>query len=204
MDSPREGGVASNQTCLTAIGSSCRLFLEAWTKYMGHGDAMSLLTRFFNVLRSRVLEHECDDELRFHVDERAAGYIRQGMTKEDAYIAARAKLGDVNGIKSAMLEVRMMNQSFLAGVLTGTLVTVAVGAIIVPASVARMNRTSSAQVIQVSGDDAGSRNYYTSPLVTMRCADGRLHHTVVMSRREPPTATIAPPAGCEVVSVRRP
>ncbi len=168
-----------------------------------HG--MSLLTRLLNVLRRAQVERECDHELRFHLDQLAAKYVRKGMTEDAAQLAARARLGDATSIKSAMLEVRMMNRSVLAGVLTGVLLVVAVGAMIVPASIAWMNQTPTVQFIPGRDDnDTNPRTYYTSPLVTLRCSDGKLQHAVTMSQREPPTAAIVPPPGCEIVSVRRP
>ena len=166
---------------------------------------MSLLARLFNVFQPRVLDEECDEELRFHVDERAAKYVREGMSEDAARSAARARFGDTTAIKAAMMEVRMLKRSFLAGVLTGVLLVVAVGAIIMPATIAWMNQTSTVQFIPGSDDnDADRRTYYTSPLVTLRCSDGKLQHAVTMSQRETPTAAIVPPPGCEIVSVRRP
>ena len=41
------------------------------------------------------LERELNDELRFHLDEQASEYLKQGMSSEEAVRAARAALGNV-------------------------------------------------------------------------------------------------------------
>jgi len=41
---------------------------------------MSLLTRLLNLFRARSLDRDLDDEVRFHLSERIASNLRQGMT----------------------------------------------------------------------------------------------------------------------------
>lgn len=47
---------------------------------------------------------DIDDELRFHLEQRAAEYITQGMSSEDAERAARARFGDVAGVRRELME----------------------------------------------------------------------------------------------------
>jgi putative ABC transport system permease protein len=43
---------------------------------------------------------EVDEELAFHIEQRAAEYMRRGMTEAEARAAARARLGDVERVRS--------------------------------------------------------------------------------------------------------
>lgn len=62
-----------------------------------------LLARCLYRLRARLralfggqrLERELNDELRFHLDQQASEYLKQGMSSEEAVRAARATLGNV-------------------------------------------------------------------------------------------------------------
>ena len=82
-----------------------------------------MLTRFFNLFRSQALEQELDDELRFHLEERAAANLRLGMDREDAEAAAREQFGSLTRAKDGMREARMISRhvvaAFVAGVLLG-------------------------------------------------------------------------------------
>jgi hypothetical protein len=82
---------------------------------------MALLTRFVNIFRARALEQELDDELRFHLDQRIARNIEQGMNREQAETAAHEQFGNVRQVKSEMREIRMLNRPFVAGLMAGLL-----------------------------------------------------------------------------------
>lgn len=75
---------------------------------------MSLMSRFLNVFRSKALEQELDDELRFHLEQRAADNRRRGMTSDEAESAAHEQFGDVARAKDEMQEVRMVNRQVAA------------------------------------------------------------------------------------------
>lgn len=45
------------------------------------------------------LRREVDDEIRFHIEERAARYEREGMSREEALAAARRRFGDVERVR---------------------------------------------------------------------------------------------------------
>jgi TonB family protein len=71
---------------------------------------MSLISRFLNVFRSKALERELDDELRFHLEERAADNRRRGMTSDEAASAAHKQFGNIARAKDGMQEVRMVSR----------------------------------------------------------------------------------------------
>jgi predicted permease len=52
------------------------------------------------------LEHELDDELRFHVEHAAAAYERQGMSHDAALRRARLEFGGIEQMKEASRDVR--------------------------------------------------------------------------------------------------
>jgi putative ABC transport system permease protein len=55
--------------------------------------------------RSRV-EQELDDELRFHLEQQVASYVRQGLAPEDAVRRARLEFGGLDQIKEAHRDAR--------------------------------------------------------------------------------------------------
>jgi putative ABC transport system permease protein len=55
---------------------------------------MSWFSRLANVFRSDRLNHDLDDEIRFHLDARAAEFTRRGMTPAEAAREARRRLGN--------------------------------------------------------------------------------------------------------------
>ena len=55
---------------------------------------MSWLSRLANVFRSDRLNHDLEDEIRFHLDTRAAELRRRGMTSDEAAREARRRLGN--------------------------------------------------------------------------------------------------------------
>src|SRR5262245_23953057 len=86
---------------------------------------MSLLTRFLNVFRARALERDLDEEVSFHLSERIASYVRQGMSYRDAERSAHEQFGDVERAKQEMREVRVTNKlpamTFIAGIVVGAI-----------------------------------------------------------------------------------
>jgi hypothetical protein len=60
------------------------------------------------LLRGRI-EHELDDELRFHFDSVVDRYVQTGMSKTDALRRARIEYGGVTQIKEECRDVRGIN-----------------------------------------------------------------------------------------------
>jgi TonB family protein len=91
---------------------------------------MSKLTRFLKVFRSRVLERDLDEEVRFHLEERAAANRRKGMAPDEAESTSAQQFGDVARVKSAMREAHMINRrvvgAFAVGVMVGAILTAGV------------------------------------------------------------------------------
>jgi TonB family protein len=63
---------------------------------------MSVLTRFFNLFRLTSLDRELDEELRFHLAERARRNAAAGMSRQDAEAAALDRFGSVARAKAGM------------------------------------------------------------------------------------------------------
>jgi hypothetical protein len=87
---------------------------------------MSIISRFLNVFRSKALEQDLDDELRFHLEERAARNLQSGMDEDTAGEAARRQFGDIVQAKNEMREVRMMNKKVIGAFALGVTLGVAV------------------------------------------------------------------------------
>src|SRR6185436_3871252 len=68
---------------------------------------MSFITRFLNQWRSRALDREFDEELRFHLDARTEANMRQGMTRDDAEAEARRHLGSTLRAREGMRDARV-------------------------------------------------------------------------------------------------
>jgi TonB family protein len=86
---------------------------------------VSLLTRFLNLFSANSLDRDLDDEVSFHLSERIASNIRQGMPYRDAEQLAHTQFGSVERAKEGMREVRVINRwpliTFLAGILVGAI-----------------------------------------------------------------------------------
>jgi TonB family protein len=84
---------------------------------------VSLLTRFLNLFRLRSLDRDLEDEVRFHLSERIASNIREGMPSAAAEQSAYEQFGSVERVKQGMREVRVTNKrpllTFVVGVLVG-------------------------------------------------------------------------------------
>src|SRR5260370_36566164 len=55
---------------------------------------MSWFSRLVNVFRSDRLNHDLENEVRFHLDSRADEFRRRGMTSSEAAREARRRLGN--------------------------------------------------------------------------------------------------------------
>lgn len=84
---------------------------------------MSLLSRFLNLFSARSLDRDLDDEVSFHLSERIASNVRQGMPYRDAEQSAHKQFGSVERAKQGMREVRVINRwpliTFIGGILVG-------------------------------------------------------------------------------------
>lgn len=68
---------------------------------------MSRLTRVLNLLRSKSLARDLDDEIRFHLDERIRMNLAAGMNPPDAEARARMRFGRIEHIRAGMREARV-------------------------------------------------------------------------------------------------
>lgn len=69
---------------------------------------MSWFSRLANVFRSDRLNRDLDDELRFHLDARAAEFTRRGMTPAEAAREARRRLGKEWLAREASRDVKLL------------------------------------------------------------------------------------------------
>ncbi len=69
---------------------------------------MSRLSRILNVFRSAHVEDELDEELRFHVEERARQLMAGGMAEGEAYRQARSRLGNAGVIREHSRDVKLV------------------------------------------------------------------------------------------------
>src|SRR4030095_11883361 len=51
------------------------------------------------------IRRDVDDELRFHLDERTADLIAEGLTPQQAALQARAEFGDVDQVSAGLREI---------------------------------------------------------------------------------------------------
>lgn len=88
---------------------------------------MSFVTRLLNLFRARSLEHDLDDEVRFHLHERAAANVRRGMPRPLAERSAHEQFGDIDLVKQRMKEARVINKwpalTFVVGIVVGAALT---------------------------------------------------------------------------------
>ncbi|WNG60750.1 ABC transporter permease [Archangium gephyra] len=69
-------------------------------------------------VRPRAVEQDVDEELRFHLEMRAAAYEREGLSPAEARAAAEREFGDVAGVREACVRIghereRMMKRFLL-------------------------------------------------------------------------------------------
>jgi len=66
----------------------------------------AFLSRLVAIVRSRQVERDIDDEIASHLAEATDEYIQQGLSPEDAHLAALRSLGGVTQSKEVYREVR--------------------------------------------------------------------------------------------------
>ena len=69
---------------------------------------MSWFSRLANVFRSDRLNRDLDDEIRFHVEARAAEFMRRGMTPAEAASEARRRLGNESLARETSRDVKLL------------------------------------------------------------------------------------------------
>jgi putative ABC transport system permease protein len=69
---------------------------------------MSAWSRFVNLWRSKALDRELDDELRFHLDIQIARDLQRGADPRDAAAHARRRFGSVLRAREGMRDARVM------------------------------------------------------------------------------------------------
>ena len=69
---------------------------------------MSWFSRLANVFRSDRLNHDFENEIRFHLDSRAAEFRRRGMTWADAARAAQRRLGNESLVRETSRDVKLL------------------------------------------------------------------------------------------------
>ena len=62
--------------------------------------------RFRSVFQRNAVEQDLDDELQYHLEQQTAEYIRQGMSPNDARLAARRALGNLELRKEQVRDTR--------------------------------------------------------------------------------------------------
>src|SRR5260370_842708 len=71
---------------------------------------MNSLRNLWRWLRSlgkvKTVKREIDDELRFHIEQRTAENLAQGMTADEAARMARKRFGSVQNVREECREVR--------------------------------------------------------------------------------------------------
>ena len=71
--------------------------------------ADKLLLRLRSLLRRERIDHELDDELRFHLEQQIEENLAAGMSPEDARYAARRTIGGLAQIKEQCRDTRRVN-----------------------------------------------------------------------------------------------
>jgi hypothetical protein len=71
--------------------------------------ADKLLLRLRSLLRRERIEHELDDELRFHIEQQIGENLAAGMTPEEARYAARRSIGGLAQIQEECRDIRRVN-----------------------------------------------------------------------------------------------
>jgi predicted permease len=69
---------------------------------------MSWFSRLVNVFRSDRLNQDLEDEIRFHLDTRAAEFTRRGMTPAEAAREARRRLGNQWEVRETSRDVKLL------------------------------------------------------------------------------------------------
>jgi hypothetical protein len=83
---------------------------------------MAVLRWLRNLLNSRSLDADINDEVCFHLKMRADSHMRAGMSEEDAMAFADKQFGEIETIKRAMRRARMHPTYALSAGLTAVVV----------------------------------------------------------------------------------
>ncbi len=67
---------------------------------------MSWISRISNAFRPAHTAADLDDELQFHLEQRAADLVRQGMPRREAELLARRQLGNPLGLRESSQQVK--------------------------------------------------------------------------------------------------
>ncbi len=67
---------------------------------------MSVRYRLRALFQRRAVERELDDELKFHIEQATAAYVREGRSPEDAARQARIDLGGIEQVKEDVRDAR--------------------------------------------------------------------------------------------------
>ena len=73
-----------------------------------------LLSRVVGFLRGRRLDHDMDDEVRFHLEMAVDEYVRGGLNRDDARVAALRNFGGVTQMKEAYRDQRGLHAAIIA------------------------------------------------------------------------------------------
>ncbi len=65
--------------------------------------------RVRSLFRRQQVEHELDEEVRYHLEQQIAEHVANGMNPEEARLAASRAFGDVLGHKEAARDTRRLN-----------------------------------------------------------------------------------------------
>jgi predicted permease len=69
---------------------------------------MSWLTRIVNIVRSHRVEDELDEELTFHVEEKARRLVAEGVAPDDAAREASRQLGNATVLRERSRDIRLL------------------------------------------------------------------------------------------------
>ena len=67
---------------------------------------IDLFHRLRSLFRRARVEHELDEEMRFHLEQQITSYIRQGLTRDEAVRRARIEFGGLDQIREEHRDVR--------------------------------------------------------------------------------------------------
>jgi len=69
---------------------------------------MSWLSRLANAFRSRRMDRELDEELRFHMESRKEEMVRQGVSAQEAERTVRRRMGNSLATRERSRDIRLM------------------------------------------------------------------------------------------------
>src|SRR5262245_20636165 len=69
---------------------------------------MSWLSRLVNVVRPARVDRDLDEEIRFHLEARAAEFTKAGMRAEEARSRARRQFGNELALRESSRDIRLL------------------------------------------------------------------------------------------------